>query len=84
MIILTGTPAGVGFARKTRVRGVGTDIVSGEKRSDDSDKAGGGRFVPDPYYLVHGDELEVSIDEIGSLRCVVEHEGREGEARLPI
>ena len=88
MIILTGTPAGVGFARKTRVRGVGTDIVSGEKKSENNNNenssGSGGRFVPDPYYLVHGDELEVIIDEIGSLKCIVEHEGREGEARLPI
>jgi 2-keto-4-pentenoate hydratase/2-oxohepta-3-ene-1,7-dioic acid hydratase in catechol pathway len=69
-VILTGTPAGVGFARKTRVVGIG-----------DSKEE---KFIPDPYYLVHGDELEVEIEKIGNLRCTVEHEGRRGEGRLPI
>lgn len=82
MVILTGTPAGVGFARKTKLRGVGDGL--GVAPDAAASAAGSERSVPDPYYLVHGDRLEVIIDEIGSLRCLVEHEGREGEGRLPI
>lgn len=71
-VILTGTPAGVGFARTAKVKSLG------------SGGDGQLKVVPDPYYLVHGDALEVSIDKVGSLRCTVEMEGRVGEARLPI
>lgn len=69
-VLLTGTPAGVGFARKAKMRSLGSGGDGQEK------------MVPDPYYLVHGDALEVSIDKIGSLQCKVELEGQTG-ARLP-
>lgn len=71
MVILTGTPAGVGFARKSKARSIGT---SGDGKE---------QLIPDPYYLIHGDELEVSIEKIGSIACRVEYEGKFGP-RLPV
>jgi 2-keto-4-pentenoate hydratase/2-oxohepta-3-ene-1,7-dioic acid hydratase in catechol pathway len=82
MVLLTGTPAGVGFARKTRVRGVGDGLGIAPNAAESA--SGADRSVPDPYYLIHGDRLEVIIDQVGSLRCIAEFEGREGEGRLPI
>ena len=70
-VVLTGTPSGVGFARKAKARALGTGGDGAEV------------LVPDPYYLVHGDHLEVSIERIGSLACLVEFDGRSGP-RLPI